>query len=183
MTMDATARDCRAMAQDRLVIRLQLFVLTHDCVPEGGPSDRPVRSSIKLKYEDNPAGGYVALQGLPCARNAPCQPCETPFEMGFDRRPFASNDSVDACVAQRAFRRDLMAPQYTVQFGAQLLGCASALVIEEMRAELAAMQRKASKACDKSRSLHSALSPVPCRRRAYHVAPISQRRLAESMLR
>src|SRR5690348_7225281 len=50
-------------------------------------------------------------------------------------RPFARDDAVDAGVAQRSIRRDLVAAEDAVELGAQSLDAAPALMIEKMGAE------------------------------------------------
>src|SRR3990167_3449371 len=60
-------------------------------------------------------------------------------QMGFDRRPFAGHDAVDAGVPQRTVcigvAVDLVRAQHAVELGAQALDAAPALVVEEVRAK------------------------------------------------
>src|SRR3974390_2636751 len=57
-------------------------------------------------------------------------------QMRLHRRPFGRDDAVDHGVAQRSVRCNLVAAQNAVLLGSEPLNTATALVIEEMGAEL-----------------------------------------------
>jgi hypothetical protein len=59
-----------------------------------------------------------------------------PAKVRFHRWPFAGGNTVDAGVAKRSVACYLMAAQYTVQFCAQSLNSATALIVEIMRSKL-----------------------------------------------
>src|SRR5580692_3537574 len=62
-------------------------------------------------------------------------PLEPMGQMSLHRRPLAIQNAVGAGVAQGAVPRDLMLPQYPVQFCAQSFDGGAALLIEEVCAE------------------------------------------------
>src|SRR5262245_55917194 len=78
----------------------------------------------------------MAILLVSCCKRSVARLLQLPIEVRLHRRPFGGDDAVDAGVAQGPVGADPVAPQDAVKRGAQPLDAASALEIEEVRAEL-----------------------------------------------